>query len=140
MRAGYWQCVCEAERAFFEDEMSAEDFDQVIENCKQQYVGYTSKSSSANPRIKNVVESNHKMVLSSYPQPTSGRLTVVLSEPVLCLLSYQVSDVSGKILLKNSMLPDNQEMKLDVSRLPVGVYFLSISFNSGTEVVKFSKE
>lgn len=140
MRAGYWQCACEAERSFFQEEIGPEDFGQVMDDCKQQYAGYTRKHSRAARGESNAIEQPLLKVENIYPQPVSKELTVELNFSTEKPVDYQISDVSGKVLQSGKEFGEDKKLHFNVSRLSVGVYFLSLDLNGKTEVVKFSKK
>ncbi|WP_417610777.1 T9SS type A sorting domain-containing protein [Owenweeksia hongkongensis] len=140
MRAGYWQCACDAERAFFDEEISAEEYDNISTECKIQYAGYTRKSSRANQPQGYEVSVPSTKVVSVYPQPVEDKFMVEISSGQPGNIPFKVSDVSGRMLMKSTIEALDTKMEFDVSTLPVGVYFLTLEFDSGTEVVKFSKE
>ncbi|MFT5834382.1 MAG: hypothetical protein ACI97N_002021, partial [Cognaticolwellia sp.] len=61
-----------------------------------------------------------------YPNPTQDWLTVELKESQL--KSIKITDMTGKIVLEQHNLVNNQ---LDISRLSLGVYILSIEDKEG---------
>ena len=65
---------------------------------------------------------------SIYPNPFSNRLTVSSNE-ALNKIDYTVFDVSGKVLLQDSISSNNNSAELDVSNLATGTYVLKINHN-----------
>ena len=64
--------------------------------------------------------------MKKYPNPTQDWLTVELKESQL--KSIKITDMTGKIVLEQHNLVNNQ---LDISRLSLGVYILSIEDKEG---------
>ena len=74
-----------------------------------------------------------------YPNPTANALNVELSGVSIgTKLEMSVMDASGKLLQTQSATFENQTFSLDVSSYSNGLYFMKISGNSFSEIVKFS--
>ena len=75
-----------------------------------------------------ITDNNETKAPMFYPNPTTG--TIYLSEPA----NITLSDLSGKLLLE-----EENTNQLDLSALPVGMYFLNIGENN-QQIVKVVKE
>ena len=83
---------------------------------------------SENCSAVGILDNNKSTAILAYPNPTTG--TIYLSEPA----NITLSDLSGKLLLE-----EENTNQLDLSALPVGMYFLNIGENN-QQIVKVIKE
>lgn len=59
-----------------------------------------------------------------FPNPTTGPLTIKsAAQPII---SYQLSDAHGRLLLREEPLPGTREAVLSLTQYPRGVYFVAI--------------
>jgi hypothetical protein len=68
--------------------------------------------------------------LDVYPNPSSGQVIIASSEG---LNSLQIFDLSGKIVLSNTLNGINQT-EINVSHLPAGLYAMKVQLENGTFV------
>jgi hypothetical protein len=92
--------------------------------------------------IKTIAESgsdNSSLNLSVFPNPVSDLLNVTFNMPVAGVSKIEVFNYTGQLLIEKSLnaTADLQQVKVDVSTLPSGNYFVRIVTPSGTEVRKF---
>ncbi len=64
--------------------------------------------------------------LSVYPNPSSGIFRLDLSAILLTDLSYQVYDVSGRLVKEKSIAGNSSLVEIDLSAFEQGVYFLQL--------------
>jgi hypothetical protein len=72
---------------------------------------------------------NQDMMIEIIPNPASNIALVRLNAKNPYLLNYKLFTIEGKLVMKHSetvKLPGKQEIELDVSNLPMGVYILQI--------------
>jgi hypothetical protein len=72
--------------------------------------------------IKELTES----VISVYPNPTNDLVTILLANPQQNL-SYNIVDLTGKIVLNDFLL--SNKTTIDLTAMPSGVYVLNVSSN-----------
>lgn len=72
--------------------------------------------------------------LSISPNPTSESFTIQATK-LVSETTISIYDIQGKLLLSEKMIPQNGTLKLEVSSLENGVYFVKIS-SEGNSVVK----
>lgn len=142
-QANYWECVCTAESQYFSGELPSEEFTIQLDQCNAQYYGNNYKSSEA--RVSDskgyiVENAKHIELLEAFPQPAISNLTVVVHPEYSGNVSYNISDLSGKLLKKSTVEFNGHETTLDVEFLKTGVYLLTFQFESGTKALKFSKK
>ncbi|MEI7803122.1 MAG: T9SS type A sorting domain-containing protein, partial [Bacteroidota bacterium] len=80
--------------------------------------------------------------LSIYPNPTTDELNVLFSLNKAQNVSFQITDVMGRIVSTTSfknLAPTNQNIQLPVADLATGVYFLNIRTDSGIVSRRFVK-
>lgn len=77
---------------------------------------------------------NNAVVL--YPNPSIGLITI--SSNLEKIKTILISDISGRVLLKNSSL-NEIKTELDISKEPKGLYFILVVFESGTKQFHVSK-
>ena len=71
-----------------------------------------------------------KLDLSVYPNPTTNYLTLVFGTSTALSkqsMSYQLYDISGKLLENNAVLANSTTIKME--QLPTGLYFLKVTQN-----------
>jgi hypothetical protein len=73
-----------------------------------------------------------------YPNPTNNQITVNISE-VYYQGTWNITDLTGKIIKKGIILPQNQ-LQIDISRLLPQNYFLNLTNGKDRELYKFIKE
>jgi photosystem II stability/assembly factor-like uncharacterized protein len=71
--------------------------------------------------------------VSVFPNPSKGIFTVKTKN--IANLNYQVVDITGKVILKDS-LKNKNEFTINMSPYSSGMYFLSISDNTGKNLTK----
>jgi hypothetical protein len=76
---------------------------------------------------------NDDMAIMVYPNPASDHLNLI-TPPGIDLISIEILDVQGKVLLNEEVTNDN--LSLDVSCFPKGLYFVRILTCKGIEVEK----
>jgi hypothetical protein len=77
-----------------------------------------------------------------FPNPSSGLLNVLYNGSLTNSPTIQFYDISGR-LLQSEIIPvinDGQQHVFDVSKLPAGIYFVSIESGSGRETHKMLKQ
>ena len=78
-----------------------------------------------------IVEMWHDVSVQVYPNPTNGQLTIDNGE--LTIDNVKIYDVMGKTLNNYQLSIINCQLKLDISHLPAGVYFIRIQME--TEII-----
>ena len=71
-----------------------------------------------------------------YPNPTKGELIISMDNEQLTIDNVTIYDIMGKTINNYQLSILNSQLKLDVSHLPAGMYYLRI----GDKTVKFVKE
>lgn len=140
-RAGYWNCACEAERAYFEEELAVEDYINQKEECKQQFAGYTHKTARvSDPGNGYIVEDQQISIEHLYPQPTESTLTLEIYPGCQGTVPYEITDLAGRIIYTSSEVWNGSEMTFDVEHLITGAYFMRLHFGKDVQVVRFVKK
>ena len=76
-----------------------------------------------------------------FPDPCKNTLTINFpSSNFSNRYSFQVIDITGRMLLNYSMRPLTDDYSIDVSSLSAGMYFIHIRSDNGEETKKFLKE
>jgi len=91
----------------------------------------------ANFEEKVGIENIEVTVVKIYPNPTTGELKIESGE--LIIENVKVFDIYGKVL-KTESRRQKGKILMDISELPVGVYFLRIKTEQGEVVKKVLKE
>ena len=79
--------------------------------------------------------------ISFYPNPVRETLHVEFDQIINSSGIYKVTDLSGRTISENEFQSTNQEFTYNVSNLNVGIYFMTLSFESGiTNTFKFIKK
>ena len=90
-------------------------------------------TSSKNISIK---EETIVSILDIYPNPTNDNLFITS----MTLGSIEVIDATGKTLLENISCSPSVQVKLDVTKLTAGVYFLVFKGQNGNSTQRWVKE
>tara|TARA_R110002050_G_scaffold247901_2_gene385704 strand:- start:5148 stop:10004 length:4857 start_codon:yes stop_codon:yes gene_type:complete len=134
-RASYWNCVCQQEKAYFNEEIPAEEFEYGIAQCQSTYAGYTYKRAINPTLIEETLEDN----LIAYPQPVSRNLHLEKDLEFDLETTFKVYSLSGAALeLKGASISGNK-VNLDLSNLKPGVYILKVqstNFNQTLRILK----
>ena len=72
--------------------------------------------------------------LQIYPNPTSGKFSVVSSE--MSVVSIEILDVAGRVVHREPLTVDRATIEIDISHLSNGLYFVKV----GNEMVKIVKK
>ena len=80
---------------------------------------------------KNTIQS-----LKVYPSPATDLLTV--STDGIQITMVDIMDVNGKIIFSNT--PQSDNLRMDVSSLPSGIYILNVRTENGKETRRFIKQ
>ena len=75
-----------------------------------------------------------------YPNPTTGKLSVVSSQLSKMGGEVTVYDVVGQVVGAYRILPEDTETVIDISHLSAGMYFMKIECESGTVMKKVVKK
>ncbi|MGB0979647.1 MAG: T9SS type A sorting domain-containing protein, partial [Croceimicrobium sp.] len=134
-RAGYWNCVCEQEQSYFNDEIPAEEFSYKLDLCRLSFAGYTYKRNNFEQETSKDAISNIK----AYPQPVEDVLTIELSGVRGDEVKLEVLSLGGKLIKSLVAKNSNNTYNLDMSDLLAGFYLVRVSGNDYSEVLKVLK-
>ena len=73
--------------------------------------------------------------LALYPNPASGPVTIAYSGSQT-LKNLSITDMSGKLVLKQALETGNSEIQLDTQELSSGIYFVNITVDTGDSIIK----
>ena len=74
-----------------------------------------------------------------YPNPVAGSLTIVFNT-YINKLNATITDVKGSSVIQSELnINGKSDVKMDVSKLKPGTYFLRIQTKSGVQNLKFIK-
>ncbi|MCX6352374.1 MAG: T9SS type A sorting domain-containing protein [Bacteroidetes bacterium] len=71
---------------------------------------------------------NASPVFSIYPNPAKTELNINLSKPAI-IASIQIINMLGQVMLSETVNADGNNLKLNISNLPKGIYLLKLSTN-----------
>lgn len=93
------------------------------------------------PNSTGVIEPKVTGNISVYPNPiSSNEITVTLENSIVTNATVYISNIIGQEFIHSVIPADNSLLKVDVSVLPVGNYFLKIVFGNQTAVAKIFKQ
>ncbi len=75
-----------------------------------------------------------------YPNPTTGQFHISLGEDFTGNASIEIYDVIGKVVTRMNNLNDRQEITLDISDSPAGIYFGRLKAENKTYLFKVLKK
>jgi len=99
-------------------------FWRVKVNVSGNFSEWSNVSSFTTQNILSINETNQEIKL--YPNPANNYL--IIDSKSFINQNYEIIDISGKILIKNKILNNKQE--IDLTNLKTGIYFIKINKNS----------
>lgn len=83
-----------------------------------------------------ITEPEHEKILKCYPNPAMNKLTI--SSGLLTIANVDIYDMMGKLILNQQQEPGNknQEITVDLSRVPSGIYIVVASDGKTIERVR----
>ncbi len=73
--------------------------------------------------------STEERMYSIYPNPTSGKLNIDLSQSSFVDASINIVDISGKKIVMEKLSAENPNNTLDISKLNNGIYFYELNID-----------
>ncbi|MCL2132031.1 MAG: leucine-rich repeat protein, partial [Lentimicrobiaceae bacterium] len=73
-----------------------------------------------------IVETRHAASLRIYPNPNTGKLTVVGSQLSETGGEVEIYDVVGQVVSASAVFPQSTKIEIDISHLAAGLYFLKV--------------
>jgi len=110
-----------------DDEMMGGLDDEMINNPRQ------SVSSASSACLKTTLEN-----ITLHPNPTTGELRIENGE--LRIENVEIFDVYGRKVSSHHIIPTSSNHLINISHLPVGIYFVRISTEKGEVVKKIVKQ
>jgi hypothetical protein len=98
------------------------------------FIGGISKSSIGIGELESV------KTVAIYPNPAINTVTINVSEFQNSHSDIQVFNSAGQVVIKKTLTDFNGELNLDVSNMPVGVYFLHVANAKNNYIGKFVKQ
>jgi hypothetical protein len=79
---------------------------------------------------------------SIYPNPTAGKLTIEYNVNKSTLISTEVYDAAGKLVLKQQLTYNAGEntQSINITHLANGLYFIKLTHDTKTETIRIIKE
>jgi trimeric autotransporter adhesin len=79
--------------------------------------------------------------VSVFPNPASQKVTVSINAPAHGKVSWKLTDNTGRIVLQNTdmLRQGNNNLQIDVNRLPGGLYYLTVAGAGIDQKVKLQK-
>lgn len=121
---------------FFKDRISEISTTQLFYRLQQMDINGDAHFS----KIVSVALDGMKGLISFYPNPSKEFITLVTKNPAeLNGSMLRLTDLSGKVLLKQKLLASEQQ-QIQLSALAKGMYLIEIDKPSGKEIFKLIKE
>lgn len=142
-KTGYWNCVCTVEKDYFDGELSAEDYEHQLMDCRSQYAGFTTKSSLQRLRPTGSSYSSSwkpEFEISSFPIPAKDQVAINIDPSYYGEVGFSLTDLSGKVLDKGTWKWSGASYDYDVSRFPIGTYLIKVKIGDVEEVIKLMKD
>ncbi|WP_190277544.1 T9SS type A sorting domain-containing protein [Adhaeribacter rhizoryzae] len=86
-------------------------------------------------------DGNNQPKLLAYPNPTKGKITLVLQTPTSEKYNLEIRDLAGKLVLTEKAIFSNQtdELVLNLQHLPAGTYLVSARSEASVLVTRIIK-
>ncbi|WP_068472162.1 glycosyl hydrolase [Saccharicrinis aurantiacus] len=72
--------------------------------------------------------------INIYPNPFKNQLNIIASTHKI--ESVQISDIGGKLIIKEISTSNNEFYQIDLTNLPVGIYIATISLTNGEKITQ----
>lgn len=84
-------------------------------------------------------ETTNKEAIQIYPNPTNGSINIQLPEHMFSVLvTIMITDATGRIIYEDRRSSITAPINVDLSQMPTGLYFVTISDNSRIETKRVS--
>lgn len=134
-RASYWKCVCQAEKDYVEGMSNEEEFQIASNVCVSLYPNANFKmdgNGASDVQGYPVGTENTLNKMSRIlPNPASDEVTVEMAFVVEEPLTIQITDVTGRVVYRETKDGLGRSFVVSVSSLSPGVYQLSLMKESG---------
>ena len=105
-------------------------FAKLIELNNRGFLAY-------NFQLAGISEDNVKVTLVKvYPNPNQGQFNVSLTDKNIGSVKVIMTDMTGKTVFENVVKVNGQDIKIETSNLPKGIYQLKLNSEKGTQVSK----
>ncbi len=101
-------------------------------------VGVDYDGVKTNSRLVSITKVSDRGIVNVFPVPTSNIVNVEYAIDVASQITVSVFDVAGKVISSVQANVDNgiNVISLDISELPIGTYFVSVSDANGNDSVE----
>ena len=79
-------------------------------------------------------------VISVYPSPTKGKVTIGFADMLLTNSKLKVYDVLGQVILSKNIPKGIRQLDIDLTELPSAVYVLSIEIGLSRQNIRIIKQ
>ncbi|QAA81174.1 T9SS type A sorting domain-containing protein [Aequorivita sp. H23M31] len=114
---------------------------EINQQTRMLYAGTYGRGLWASPLVEETV-GIEEMVFNNkvgiYPNPASSE--VVITSPISTEGSIKVFDITGKLLIYEHNVVLSNTFTLDISSLPIGVYFIRLNTSEGMATKKLLKK
>jgi hypothetical protein len=93
---------------------------------------------TVNVTLVNSVADAERSTINVFPNPANGQINVSMSAESITELS--IADLSGRVLLHQNMVSENNSTQVDVSELTKGLYIITAKGKKSVLVSKFYKQ
>lgn len=143
-RTGFWNCICQAEKDYFDETIAPEEYGLALENCRSLYAGasYKRQPGSGERERTGYLFSEPSLVegLKFYPQPATDYLTLELPEGFAGEMKYDITSTDGRLVRSGSLKWDGgSQNTLDLKPLSPGIYILGLTMNGQVRHVTVEK-
>jgi hypothetical protein len=124
------------------DTLSSNFFTGLVERPMQGHRQNGFTINVINPLSVSVSEMEVNNNFTLFPNPATGLLNVMFSQSLTNSPIIQFYDISGR-RVQSEIIPvinNGQQLVFDISKLPAGIYFVSIESASGRETHKLIKQ
>jgi len=102
---------------------------------------YSAPQNQTNSSQKSSLQTDAQALLDKItviPNPTTGELRITNYE--LRIDKIEVLDITGRIVSSNHLITSSSNLKIDISNLNAGIYFVKIVTEQGVTVKKVTKQ
>ncbi len=78
--------------------------------------------------------------ISIYPNPTSGKFNLTVSNELVSVKNIEITDITGKIIINYQFAIDNSQFDINLSDFESGIYLIKIQTDKEVFTTKIIKE
>lgn len=134
-KAGYWDCVCNAEFDFHSGDLKEESFMYQMDQCQMKFTDPNHKTQ----REKSFETKEVPLIFEYHPQPAHGELKLFIQPEIRGKVEMTICDLSGRQLSRKKLEWQGNSQQLDIHFLKKGTYLIRFEKGDFLKIIKVIK-